>query len=217
LPGDLWIGGRCAGGALEVHADPVTVLPIDCAALGGGPFLNQIVMARRTTVTVSVTAPTTVTWSVQVRQGRKNLVLHGDWGPSVNETTDIGHELGHRVQVTARLVLLAMLVAVAFAVLSGVLSATRQYTRLDYVLTFLGFVFLAMPPFWVAQLLKNGAVAYNGATGSRLFSTIGERYGHLPGQVHRHPRPVRGAKATTPSSFRMTQVHPMDAHTLRRR
>lgn len=69
VPGDLWIGGRCAGGGLEVRVEPVTVLPIDCSALGGEPFLNQIVMARRTTVTVSVTASTTVTWSVQVRQG----------------------------------------------------------------------------------------------------------------------------------------------------
>jgi peptide/nickel transport system permease protein len=104
-----------------------------------------------------------------------NLVRHGYWGPSVNETTDIGHELGQRVLVTVRLVLLAMLLAIALAVASGVLSATRQYTGPDYVLTFLGFVFLAMPPFWVAQLLKNGAIAYNEATDSRVFSTIGER------------------------------------------
>jgi hypothetical protein len=68
-PGDLWIGGRCSGGDLEVHVDPVAVLPIPCQALPGGQFLNQIVMARSTEITVSVAAGPTVTWDVQVRQG----------------------------------------------------------------------------------------------------------------------------------------------------
>jgi len=103
----------------------------------------------------------------------KNLVLHGDWGPSVNATTDIGQELSSRLLVTARLVMIAMLLAVVLAVITGVLSATRQYSKLDYSFTFVGFVFLSMPTFWVAQLLKSGAIGYNEATGSRLFFTIG--------------------------------------------
>lgn len=67
-PGDLWIGGRCSGGDLEVHVDPVAVFPIPCRALAGEPFLNQVVMARPTTVTVSVTAPETVSWELEVQQ-----------------------------------------------------------------------------------------------------------------------------------------------------
>ena len=68
-PGDLWVGGRCSGGDLQVRLDPVTVLPIPCQALAGQPFLNQIVMTRPTTVTVSVAAPATVTWELRVQQG----------------------------------------------------------------------------------------------------------------------------------------------------
>ena len=67
-PGDLWVGGRCSGDDLEVHVDPVAVLPIPCQALDGEPFLNQIVMTRSTTVTVSVTAPATATWNLQIQQ-----------------------------------------------------------------------------------------------------------------------------------------------------
>lgn len=67
-PGDLWVGGQCSGGDLEVHVDPVAVLPIPCEGLAGQPFLNQIVLTRSTTVTVSVTAPPTVTWDLKVRQ-----------------------------------------------------------------------------------------------------------------------------------------------------
>jgi hypothetical protein len=68
-PGDLWVGGRCSGGDIEVRVDPVTVLPIPCEALAGEPFLNQIVLNRSTTVTVSVAAPATVTWDLKIQQG----------------------------------------------------------------------------------------------------------------------------------------------------
>lgn len=67
-PGDLWVGGRCAGGDLELHVAPVAVLPVPCERLGGVPFLNRIVMRRPTEVTVSVTAPQTVTWNLRVEQ-----------------------------------------------------------------------------------------------------------------------------------------------------
>ena len=66
--GDLWVGGRCSGGDLEVRVDPVAVLPIPCESLGGEPFMNQIVMARPTTVTVSVSASAAVTWDLRVQQ-----------------------------------------------------------------------------------------------------------------------------------------------------
>jgi glutathione transport system permease protein len=103
----------------------------------------------------------------------KNLVLHGYFGPSVNQTTDIGHELLTRMGVTLRLVAAAMLIALVLAVITGVLSATKQYSLLDYFFTFLGFVFLAMPSFWIAGLLKQGGITYNEATTTRTFFTIG--------------------------------------------
>jgi peptide/nickel transport system permease protein len=112
---------------------------------------------------------------VQYGSWLKNLVLHGDFGPSINATDNIGKELGKRVFVTLRLVIFAMFLALVLAVLSGVLSATRQYSWLDYTFTFLGFVFLAMPPFWTAVLLKQGALNINEATDRRTFFTIGAR------------------------------------------
>jgi len=105
----------------------------------------------------------------------KNLVLHGDFGPSITSTNNIGDELGKRTFITLRLVIFAMFLALVLAMISGVLSATRQYSWLDYTFTFLGFVFLAMPPFWTAVLLKQGALNINEATGRRTFFTIGAR------------------------------------------
>jgi peptide/nickel transport system permease protein len=112
---------------------------------------------------------------VQYGNWLKNLVLHGDFGPSITATNDIGEDLARRTLVTLRLVIFAMALALVLAVISGVVSATKQYSWIDYILTFFGFLFLAMPAFWTAVLLKQGALAVNEATGRRTFFTIGAR------------------------------------------
>jgi peptide/nickel transport system permease protein len=104
----------------------------------------------------------------------RDLVTRGTFGPALNPGTDIDSELWHRLGVTMRLIVVAMAVALVLAVVTGVLSAYRQYSRFDYTATFFGFLFLAMPTFWIAQLLKTGGVAFNGATGTRVFFTIGD-------------------------------------------
>jgi glutathione transport system permease protein len=115
--------------------------------------------------------PVVVQYAVWVR----DLATKGEFGPSITASNDIGAELGRRIVVTLRLVIFAMVLALVLAVVSGVLSATRQYSKLDYTFTFLGFLFLAMPTFWIAVLLKQGALTYNNATHTRAFFTIGAR------------------------------------------
>ncbi|HEX6497820.1 MAG TPA: ABC transporter permease [Micromonosporaceae bacterium] len=108
----------------------------------------------------------------------RDLVLHGNFGPSVHPTTDIGHEIGNRLFVTLRLVLLAVLIALIFAVITGVVSAIKQYTVTDYTFTFVGFLFLAMPTFWFAILLKSLGIWINGLDGdpqTQIFYTIGDK------------------------------------------
>lgn len=101
-------------------------------------------------------------------------LLHGDFGPST-QSLDIGHELGARLLVTMRMVALAMLLAVIFAVVVGVISAVKQYSGLDYAFTFSGFLFLSMPVFWFAILLKEFvAIKLNQATGHTWLFTIGD-------------------------------------------
>jgi glutathione transport system permease protein len=104
-----------------------------------------------------------------------NLMTHGSFGPSINPSSDIGHDLATKLLVTARLVGAAMIIALILAVITGVLSAYRQYSKMDYSFTLLGFLFLSMPAFWIAVLLKQGAITYNEATGSRFIGTLFER------------------------------------------
>jgi peptide/nickel transport system permease protein len=97
----------------------------------------------------------------------------GDFGPSVQSNLDIGAEIGGRFVVTMRLIAVAMLLAVVLAVLVGVVSAVKQYTATDYSATFLAFLFLAMPSFWFAILLKQGGIEFNNAVDEQVLYTIG--------------------------------------------
>ena len=70
-----------------------------------------------------------------------------------------------------RLVALAMVLALVLAVVIGVLSAVKQYSKADYTATFLGFLFLAMPAFWLAILLKQGGHRRSTTPSTRRSST----------------------------------------------
>jgi peptide/nickel transport system permease protein len=102
-------------------------------------------------------------------------VVHGDFGPSVQGggTLDIGSEILHRLFVSMRLVIAAMVIAALVAIVVGVVSAMRQYSIPDYAFTFTGFLFLSMPVFWFAILLKEGAIWLNNNAGTSI-KTIGE-------------------------------------------
>ncbi|PZS32070.1 MAG: ABC transporter permease [Pseudonocardiales bacterium] len=117
-------------------------------------------------------------WPAQYWHWISNLVLHGDFGPSVNANADIGHQVFTAMAVTGRLVILSVFISVVLAVVTGVYSAVKQYSITDYATTFVGFLFLSMPVFWFAILLKQGGIWYNrnvaGSCGFR-FGTIGDK------------------------------------------
>lgn len=102
-------------------------------------------------------------------------LLQGEFGPSVQGPQyDIGENIAERLWTTLRLVGMAMLFALGLAVLAGVVSAIKQYSRIDYTLTFIGFLALAMPTFWFAGIVQAGGVAFNEAVGDQIFNTIGD-------------------------------------------
>jgi peptide/nickel transport system permease protein len=111
-----------------------------------------------------------------------SVLRHGDFGPSViSSNRVISDDLAGAAAVTLRLVIAAMIIALILAVITGVVSAYRQYSKLDYTLTFIGFLFLAMPTFWIAGLLKEKAITVNDAIegawgpGHRPLGTVGAR------------------------------------------
>ncbi|RKS07084.1 peptide/nickel transport system permease protein [Nocardiopsis sp. Huas11] len=102
-------------------------------------------------------------------------LLQGEFGPSTQSATyDIGANIADRLGVTLRLVTAAMVFALGLAIISGVISAMRQYSKLDYALTFIGFLALAMPTFWFAGIMQQAGVGFNELVGTQVFATIGD-------------------------------------------
>jgi peptide/nickel transport system permease protein len=104
----------------------------------------------------------------------------GNFGKT-NDGRNVRDLLFHRMFVTFRMVFLAMLVAIVVAVTVGVISAVRQYSILDHATTFVGFLLLAMPVFWLAALLDLGAINLNQKLHHRYIYTIGDSTPGLTG------------------------------------
>ena len=99
--------------------------------------------------------------------------VQGDMGKSIGGV-EVRPLLWQRLKVTLRMVILASILAVILAIGAGVLSAVKQYTPTDYTFTFLGFLFLSMPVFWLAALLKEyGAIRLNKLFGEQVVYTVG--------------------------------------------
>jgi peptide/nickel transport system permease protein len=105
----------------------------------------------------------------------------GDMGKSVRGV-EVRPLLWQRLKVTLRMVVLASILAIILAIGAGVLSAVKQYTPTDYTFTFVGFLFLSMPVFWLAALLKEyGAIRLNKLFGEQVVYTVGAETPNLSG------------------------------------
>ncbi len=70
--------------------------------------------------------------------------------------------LGHALIQTLTLVTGATVLAILIGITLGIITALRQYSTLDYGVTFMAFLFFSLPIFWVAVLLKEfGAIGFN--------------------------------------------------------
>jgi peptide/nickel transport system permease protein len=109
--------------------------------------------------------------------------VQGDMGVTIRGQ-EVQPLLWQRIQITLRMVVLASIVAIVLAIGAGVLSAVKQYTVTDYTFTFAGFLFLSMPVFWLAALLKEyGAIRLNKLFGKQVIYTVGPETPNLAGSL----------------------------------
>ncbi|MBO1267338.1 ABC transporter permease [Arthrobacter cavernae] len=74
----------------------------------------------------------------------------------------ITEALGFALVQTLTLVTGATVLAILIGITLGIITALRQYSALDYGVTFMAFLFFSLPIFWVAVLLKEfGAIGFN--------------------------------------------------------
>jgi len=83
----------------------------------------------------------------------KNM-LQGDLGSSIyGSNQPVVNIIGAALPKTLSLALLSFIIAVVIAIPAGILSATRRNTATDNTVSFIAFLGLSMPDFWLAILL----------------------------------------------------------------
>jgi len=97
-------------------------------------------------------------------------ILQGDFGQSFFWQREVSGLIWDRLGYTLVISLGTLLFTWIIAFPIGILSAVKQYSLLDYVATFFGFVGMAIPGFLLALVLMWISFAYLGVSVGGLFS-----------------------------------------------
>lgn len=82
--------------------------------------------------------------------------------------------IADRLSLTTKMIVGAILLAAILAIVLGVVSGVRHDKPFDFVTTILTFILIALPTFWFAAVLKQGAIWYNESVAhDKVFYTIG--------------------------------------------
>ena len=96
--------------------------------------------------------------------------LHGDFGHSFEWNRPVSSLIAERIPLTIVISFSTLLFTWLVSVPIGIYSAVRQYSWVDYLLTFIGFIGLATPSFLFALVLLWFSYAYLGMSIGGLFS-----------------------------------------------
>jgi len=83
----------------------------------------------------------------------EGIVTKGYWGRSLQWNKPVHEILAERVPMTITISLLALLFSWVVAIPIGIYSATHQYSIMDYIITFIGFIGVATPGFLLALIM----------------------------------------------------------------
>ncbi len=100
----------------------------------------------------------------------KNIVLHADFGTSFQYKLPVSVIIGERLLLTMVISILSLVIIWAIAIPIGIYSSTHQYSAMDYVFSFIGFIGLAVPGFLIALILIYAVYTQTGVAITGLFS-----------------------------------------------
>jgi peptide/nickel transport system permease protein len=80
-------------------------------------------------------------------------LFRGNWGWSFSTSMPVMELIKTHWVYSFQLILLSSIFAAILGILIGIYSAVKQYTRTDYALTFLSFVGISLPSFWLGVML----------------------------------------------------------------
>ncbi len=97
-------------------------------------------------------------------------VLRGNYGVSFQHQRTVADLLGERLPLTLAITLPTAVLVYLIAIPIGIYSALNQYSLLDYLFSFVGFIGLAIPNFLFAIILLYIGSQYFDANVAGLFS-----------------------------------------------
>jgi peptide/nickel transport system permease protein len=97
-------------------------------------------------------------------------IFHGDFGRSLSQSRSVADVVQEDLAYTAVVALAAIVITWLIALPIGIYSAVNRYSIPDYVLTFLGFLGLAIPNFLLALVLMYFGFQFFGLSIGGLFS-----------------------------------------------
>jgi peptide/nickel transport system permease protein len=108
--------------------------------------------------------PAQVTAAVEARYGLDKPIyvqyfsymgnlFRGDWGWSFSTSMPVIELIKTHWIYSFQLILLSSLFAAFIGMLIGIYSAVKQYTKTDYAFTFLSFIGISIPNFWLGIML----------------------------------------------------------------
>lgn len=122
------------GGPLDVYADNPSVSPEALAQMRTAFGLDQPLPVQY------------VSWVT--------AFFTGEWGYSIRTARPVTQEIAERIGPTLILGGTSFVLSLLIALPLGIVSAVRRYSGVDYVITFLSFLGVSMPVFWLALMLQ---------------------------------------------------------------
>ena len=83
----------------------------------------------------------------------KNFVLHFDLGDSYQTGLPVTGEILKRFPITFLLGASSVLISLVIGIPFGIISATKQYSGMDYGVTFVSLILASIPGFWFSLML----------------------------------------------------------------
>lgn len=109
-------------------------------------------------------------WYVQYFLWISNILTEGDFGRSFTWQKPVSDLIWDRLGFTMLITSLTVVFVWIVALLIGKYAATHQYSLGDYVVTFIGFIGLAVPNFLLALVMLYYALQWFGLSPAGLFS-----------------------------------------------
>ena len=139
-----------------------TYLTYQLAAYSGDPLAGlrestdpkKEVIIAELTKTLQLDVPPPARYFLWLQKALGLATGKPDFGDTVLLRFPVIDQIATAIPITIRLLTISTILAIVLGITFGVLSAIRQYSRLDYSLTFLSFFLFSLPIFWVAVLLK---------------------------------------------------------------